>query len=443
MGRRRYKKPPEGQFEAKIERLSHEGRGIASVNGKTTFIAYALPDETVQFEYTATHGQYDEGQCLSVNDSASPMRAIPECPHFSVCGGCSLQHMRADAQREHKQTVLLELIQNQTGVQPTTVLEPLKSESYGYRRKARLGIRHVAKKGLPLFGFRETNGRYLAVIESCKILHPSLGEKVLKVREMLNTLSIKDQIAQCEASLSDDKKILIFRNLKEFSQEDKEVLKGFASEEGFEIYQQPGNESTTQGLDGEAPRKQYYQLPDFDLTLGFMPHDFTQVNFDINAQMVTRAIEELELSPEDTMLDLFCGLGNFSLAAARQAGEVIGVEGSTEMTVRASDNAKLNNIHNTSFYSFDLTQDFKSQAWCREYDKLLIDPPRSGALNIVEQIEHLNAKRIVYISCNPATLARDLAVLINEKGYTLDKAGIMDMFPHTGHVESMAVLSKN
>ncbi|PIQ43747.1 MAG: 23S rRNA (uracil(1939)-C(5))-methyltransferase RlmD [Gammaproteobacteria bacterium CG11_big_fil_rev_8_21_14_0_20_46_22] len=442
MGKRRFKRPPEGTFTTTIERLTHEGRGIATLNGKTTFIAQALPGETVRFQYTATHGQYDEGLCLEVVENTSTDRAIPLCPHFGTCGGCSLQHMSSEAQVAHKQKTLLELIAHQSRVQPKVVLEPLTAPPYHYRRKARLGIRYVAKKGLPLFGFREINGRFLCDIHRCDILDLSLGHTIQATREMLDKLSIKHQIAQCEASLSEDKKILIFRNLEPFSEEDIKVLEAFGQTHDFMVFQQPGNASTIQGLHGEALPKQYYSLPDFDLKLGFMPHNFTQVNFPINQAMVSRAIDELDLNSDDTVLDLFCGLGNFSLAAARHAKHVTGVEGSQEMAERAGENAKLNAIHNTDFHAFDLIQDFQHTPWCKAYDKLIIDPPRSGAEHIVKHIEHFNAAKIVYISCNPATLARDIAMLVNEKGYTLEKAGVMDMFPHTAHVESMAVFSR-
>lgn len=303
-------------------------------------------------------------------------------------------------------------------------------------------MRYVEKKGLPLVGFREVDRRFLCDSKQCEVLHPSLGHKISAAREMLDNISIKNKVAQIEVSITDESKVLIFRNLETFSENDLNVLRDFAKENDFVIYCQPGKQKSIHGLNGGPLENQFYRIDDFDLTMHFSPIDFTQVNFDINQMMVKRAIELLQLTAQDEVLDLFCGLGNFSLAIAHFAKSVVGVEGSDVMTQRASENAASNNITNTHYIISDLCQDFKSANFAKQYDKLLIDPPRSGAMNIVENIEVFNPQRIVYVSCNPATLARDINVLVNSKNYSLENIGVMDMFPHTSHVESITVLSR-
>ena len=350
MARRRYKKPPQGEYEISIDRLSHDGRGIANIDGKTIFIQYALPGEQIKFVYTETHSKYDVGRAIEVMENSHPDRVQAQCPHFGVCGGCSLQHLSNKAQLNLKQTNLLELIENTAHVQAQNILPPLTANSWGYRRKARLGVRYVEKKGLPLVGFREVDGQFLCDSDSCEVLHPSLGKKIQALREMLDTISIKHKVAQIEVSITDESKVLIFRNLEAFSDEDLKILAQFAVAHDFKIYLQPGKQKSIHGLKGEPLENQFYTLPEFDLKMIFSPIDFTQVNFEINQLMVAHAVKLLQLTKQDDVLDLFCGLGNFSLAIARFAKHVVGVEGSEIMAERATENAKGNNIDNTQFF---------------------------------------------------------------------------------------------
>jgi len=442
MGKR--KKIPAGDFTATVDRLNHEGRGIAKINGKTTFIDYALPGETVAFNYTEVRGQFDSGRAISVEQDPSPDRVIPKCPHFGTCGGCSLQHLDSQAQIAHKERVLLDLLKHTGECEPEIVLPPVTAKPFDYRRKARLGIRYIAKKGLPLVGFRENDGRFLTDMNHCDILHPAIGKIISDIREMLDQISIKNQVAQAEVSVSDDYAIIIFRNLEAFSENDIEVLKTFEKKHGLSIYLQPGKPLSIHKLGSdEGLPFQHYSLRSYQITLRFLATDFTQVNQEINEKMIDLAITLLEPQENDQILDLFCGLGNFTLPLARYAKQVTGVEGSAEMVERGKMNATFNELQNVGFYPYDLTQSLSSQPWAKPvYNKLLIDPPRSGAWEVIQQLNSLNPQTILYISCNPATLARDAKALVHEQGYTLKKAGVLDMFPHTRHVESIALFTR-
>lgn len=441
MKHKRHKKLPTGIFSTTIEKLSHEGRGIAHINGKTTFIDNALPGEQVDFEYTYTKSQFDEGKAIQIHQAAAN-RVEPRCPHFTICGGCSMQHLAQDAQIAHKQQTLLNQLQHFGQVQPNEILTPISSENYGYRTKARLGARLVHKKNSVLVGFREKYSNYLAEIDSCVILDERVGTKITALRELIASLSCPAEIAQIEVAMGEENVILIFRHLAPLTEQDHALLLAFANEHHFIIYLQPKGLDSIHVLPGQQTTWLNYHLKKYDLELLFHPTDFTQVNFAINQQMVEKALSLLELKPNDITLDLFCGLGNFTLAIARHCQKVIGVEGSNEMVMRAKMNAEHNNIHNTEFYAADLTQDVTQQTWIKTpFNKLLIDPPRSGAQEIIEKLPFAQIERIVYVSCNPATLARDTALLIKQ-GYRLEKAGILDMFPHTTHVESIALFKR-
>lgn len=444
MGRRRgrAKKIPQELITANIDNFSHDGAGIARIEGKTTFVQGALPNETVQFKYTDIKNQYDKGVCVSVL-SPSPLRAKPKCQYYDICGGCSLQHLNTDAQIEMKQSELLEHLKHLGKTSPLHILPPLTAATWGYRHKARLSVRYVNKKNKMLVGFREKlSGRFIADIERCEILYPAVGDLISELKVFLETLSNHKEIAQCEVAVGKGKTALILRHLSPFQQTDLTALKSFAKLHEIKWFLQSGGPDTIKPLEGNDMYLQY-RLPSWDLLFQFKPQDFTQVNPSINEKMVNLAIELLSPDPSDKILDLFCGLGNFSLPLAKRCAEVVGVEGSEEMTERACMNAALNQIHNTAFFAADLFKSIEGFAWAKQhYDKLLLDPPRAGAKEICEQIERFGARRIVYVSCAPQTLARDTEILVHQKGYTLIKAGVMDMFPHTAHVESIALFEK-
>lgn len=446
MRRRRHSAPvPSTPEIITVEKLSHEGRGIAQQSdGKVLFLDNALPGETVEFIYTKKHSRYSEGEVSQIIQ-ASPERVEPPCSHFMLCGGCSLQHMDSATQLALKQRTVLEQLAHFGQTVPETILPPLSVGTIGYRRKARLGVRFVEKKERLLIGFREKQGRYLADISSCKVLDSRVGELITPLIALLSSLTVVREIAQIEVAIGDNQVALILRNLQPLSEEDEKTLLHFAHEHQITFYLQPsGVESTYLLAPEENGTELLYTLPDFGLTLYFSVHDFTQVNQEINKKMVKLAVDLLTITPEDKVLDLFCGLGNFSLPLATQAGHVTGVEGDEKMVERASSNAHRNNITNASFFAADLFKPLESHAWANErYTKILLDPPRSGALEIVSVIEKWSPDRIVYVSCNPATLARDAGILVGEQGYKLTQLGIIDMFPHTTHVESIALFEKN
>lgn len=444
MSRRRSKRRilPDTPVMASIEQLAHDGTGVARIEGKTTFIQGALPDETVQFKYTEMKNQYDKGLCIEVM-TPSPLRVKPKCHYYDICGGCSLQHLKIEEQIAAKEVQLLNHLKHTGKTTPKSILPPLTGKSWGYRHKARLSVKYVIKKEKVLVGFRERlSGRFIADIEQCEVLHPAVGLLIHDLKQMIATLSNYQDIAQCEVAIGDNQNALILRHLSTLTDSDLAILGEFGKTHCIKWYLQSGGPDTVKPLDGDEAFLTY-DLPDWGLTMSFKPTDFTQVNPSINAKMVSLALDLLDLTKEDRVLDLFCGLGNFSLPIASQSKEVIGVEGSDDMVERARMNAHLNQLDNTQFFSADLFKSLEAFEWANQtYDKVLLDPPRAGALELCQKIERFQAKRIVYVSCSPQTLARDSDVLVNEKGYTLLKAGVMDMFPHTSHVESIALFEK-
>ncbi|MCF6808512.1 23S rRNA (uracil(1939)-C(5))-methyltransferase RlmD [Thiotrichales bacterium 19S9-12] len=434
---------PEGLFEARIDRLSHEGRGIAQVNGKTTFIDYALPNETVMFKYEGIHSKYDEGLAVEV-ENPSENRVKPKCPVFGMCGGCSLQHLSSEGQLRLKKETLKSHFEHFGQLAPKTWLDPIINDSpWSYRNKARLGVRYVHKKEKVLVGFRERGGQFLTDMDQCPILHESAEHLLPAMKALVMSLSTYRETPQIEVAIDDHKIALTIRHLQSFTEDDLVKLKSFAEEHQVWLYLQPKGIDTIHLFYPEVIKEESYlsyRIDAFNVEIRFQPNDFTQVNPEINQKMLKHAIDLLDIKSTDHVLDLFCGLGNFSLPIARSAQKVTGVEGDIEMTKRAHENADLNDISNAAFYAANLFETIESAAWANQtYDKILLDPPRAGAQEIVSQIERFKAKRIVYVSCNPATLARDAGILVNEKGYKLLNAGIMDMFPHTSHVESIAV----
>jgi len=441
--RRRRKRLPEEPVEATIESLSDEGRGIAHVDGRAVFVDQALAGERVLFRYTRLTSKIAEGRAVEIIE-ADDSRVLPGCSAFERCGGCSLQHMHSDAQLALKQSTLLKHLGHIGNVEPEQLLEPITGETWGYRSKARLGVRYVAKKDRVLVGFRERGSSFITETQRCEILHPSVGAIISELAETIARLELKRQIPQIEVAVGDDQTVLVFRHLDAMSGHDREILTALAQRRGLTIMLQAGPPDKLEPLWPLEARPLYYDLEDFNVRIEFQPGDFTQVNYGINRQMIGRAIELLQLDSDDRVLDLFSGLGNFTLPIARRCAEVTGVEGSLAMVNKARKNAELNGIENASFSFADLYSDeVRETQWVKQqYSKILLDPPRSGAAGMLEHIKRMNAERIVYVSCHPGTLARDAGVLVNRLGYRLTKAGVMDMFPHTAHVESIAVFER-
>ena len=444
MARRRFrkKKLPDTAVKVTIESLAHDGRGIAHVDGKVVFIDEALPGEVVEFIYTDSRRDYAEGKVDKLL-SRSDVRVEPECPHFGSCGGCSFQHVSDEQQIKIKQGLLEEQFSRIGKVEIPQIWEPLTGPHWGYRRKARMGVKYVAKKGRVLVGFRERRNPFLAEIESCKVMHPSVGEKLMDLSEMIGGLSIKDKIPQIEVAIGDDDCVLAFRVLEPPTIEDKELMRAFGHQHNMSICLQSKGPDTIVPIDGEPEITPTYALPEQGIEFKFKPAMFTQVNYEINKKMVTRVIEALDLNENDNVLDLFCGLGNFTLPMATKAGHVVGVEGDQPLVNHAKENARLNGVENVEFYAADLTKDVSDQAWAKQkFNKIMLDPSRAGASEVLHNLKHWNPELIMYVSCNPSTLARDAGILVNDLGYKLVKAGVMDMFPQTGHVESIALFEK-
>ena len=446
-GRRRKKRLPEEPVEVEITALSNEGRGIAHADERTVFIDQALTGERVLFKYTRLNKNIAEGRTVEVLQS-SDLRVDAKCSAFEMCGGCSLQHMAPEAQVELKQDMLLDQLKH-LKVSPAEVLEPLLGPEYGYRHKARLGVRYVHKKEKVLVGFRERNSSFITETTRCEVLHPSVGEIISELAECINQLEAKRTIPQIEVAVGDNQTVLVFRHLEDLSEADRQLLSDFCQGHSLVCYLQAGKPDDLELLYPQQAEPLYYMLAAAgssakNLKIEFQPSDFIQVNPEINKRMVANAINYLALKSTDTVLDLFSGLGNFSLAMAASCKQVTAVEGSLVMVKKARDNALLNNIGNTEFIYADLySEDILTAPWLKQkYNKILLDPPRSGAAAILPALKKMQAETIVYVSCHPATLARDAAVLVNELGYKLTKAGIMNMFPHTGHVESIAVFEK-
>ena len=438
-------------FIVRIEDLTHEGHGVARREGKAVFVEGALPGEEVRCAYTARRGRHDEARTLEVLTPA-PERVEPRCAHFGICGGCALQHLDPTAQLARKQRWLLDSLTHIGKVQPEQVLEPLTGPIWGYRRRARLGVKDVTKKGRVLVGFRERRGPYLADLRRCEILDERVGGLLEELARLVETLSIRDRLPQIEVAGGDAVMSLNLRVLAPPSEADLAQLRSFGERHGLALYLQPGGVDSVRALDDSpSPPASLppgergvlsYRLAD-GLELEFQPQHFIQINAALNRALVERACELLELGPENRVLDLFCGLGNFTLALARRAREVVGVEGDNGLVEWARHNAARNGIANAAFYAADLAGDLTDQPWIQGgYDRILLDPPRSGALELLPWLATLGARRIVYVSCHPATLARDVGELTQRFGYRLLGAGVLDMFPHTTHVESIAVLAR-
>lgn len=433
---------PNRTANARIDALAHDGRGIAHVEGKAVFIQGALPGEEVSFSYTARHNKHDEAQAQEIIQPGAD-RVEPRCAHFGTCGGCNLQHLNATQQIAFKQDFLLDNLARIGKVRPEQVLAPLTGPHWGYRHKARLGVKYVRKKGRVLVGFRERNSRFLADLRRCEVLHPRVGSLLEQLTKLVEELSIRERVPQIEVAVGDTAVALNFRVLDPPTSADKARLMVFGQEHNMQIYLQPKGPETTHLLWPED-EDLYYRLPNHDLTFEFRPNHFTQVNPEINQKMVDRVVELLELQQTDQVLDLFCGLGNFTLPLARKAREVVGIEADHSLVDWAQYNARRNSIDNVRFFTTDLMDEVATQPWMQEsYHKVLLDPPRLGALEMMPHLAALGAHRVVYVSCHPATLARDAGELVHRFGYRLINAGVMDMFPHTAHVESVALFERS
>jgi 23S rRNA (uracil1939-C5)-methyltransferase len=438
MGRRRKVKAK--TYELDIETLSHEGRGISHFDDKIIFIRGTLPGEKVIASRSLSRAKYEEADVVEILTS-SPDRIEPKCAVYGICGGCSFQHLSSENQIKAKQTWLQNAFMGQAKTEPKAWLDPLQVTSWGYRRKARLGVRYVHKKEKVLVGFRERKSSFITVMDRCEVLHPSLGDNLSVLGEYIGKLSVKSHIPQIEVAIAENDTVLILRHLEPLTSEDEAVLRDCAEQLSITWYTQSGGMNTVKPLDSAVNLS--YSLPEHNIEMVFLPTDFTQVNFELNQKMMSLALSLLELNDEDKVIDLFCGLGNFTLPIARYAHSVVGVEGDGGLIERAKENAERNGIDNASFYKADLFEDVSGFEWFRgqTYNKALIDPARTGAIELVELLPKLGVERLVYVSCNPATLARDTVKLL-ELGYQLEKAGVMDMFPQTAHVESIALFIK-
>jgi 23S rRNA (uracil1939-C5)-methyltransferase len=428
-------------FEARVVDLSHDGRGVAKHEGKTVFIADSLAGERVLARRVLRRRSHDDAVLIQVLEPACG-RVVPRCPHFGTCGGCSLQHLAPAAQLDAKAATLHDSLQRIGRVQVETRWDPIPSPPWAYRRRARLGVRKVDKKGRVLVGFRERRAPLIAQMDSCEVLAGGIGALLPALAELVDGLDIARRVPQIEVAIGDDRSALAFRVLEAPSAADLLRLERFGAEHTVDIWLQPGGLDTLQPLLESTPAPTY-QLDEFDLELAFLPTDFVQINATVNARAVARAVELLAVAPGHRLMDLFCGLGNFSLALARRGAEVRGVEGDAALVERARENARRNGLA-ASFHVANLFEECGDLPWAREKcEALLLDPPRTGAEGALRLVPALSPARIVYVSCHPGTLGRDAGILVHEFGYHLRGAGVMDMFPHTSHVESIALFERN
>jgi len=426
-----------------VESLDLEARGVARREGKVVFIEGALPFEKVSVHTIRSKPSYEVARVVDIHRESSA-RVEPRCPHFGMCGGCVMQHLDATAQVAIKQRALEDSLSHIGAVKPERILPPLHGPTWGYRYRARLSVKWVAKKGTVLVGFHERKSSFVADIKTCYVLPPHVAALLMPLREMVRALSVPDRVPQIEVSVGDKVTALVLRHMTPLTDNDIRVLREFAAQHNIQWWLQSKGPDTVHALEPEHEAQLAYTLPEFGLRMPYRPTDFTQVNHQINRALISRALTLLEVQPTDRVADMFCGLGNFSLPLATQAAEVVGVEGSQALTERAQDAALQAGIHNARFSTLNLFEvDLTWLTGLGHFDRMLIDPPREGAQALSTALAQLpqaaRPKRIVYVSCNPATLARDAAILVTEGGYKLLAAGVVNMFPHTGHVESIAV----
>jgi 23S rRNA (uracil1939-C5)-methyltransferase len=435
-----------------IESLDMEGRGVGHLRnedgtpGKVIFVEGGLPGEVVSYQSFRKKPKWEAATLTEVQRESS-LRVVPKCVYFGTCGGCAMQHLEPSAQVAVKQRVLEDNLWHIGKVRAETMMRPIYGPTWGYRYRARLSVRHVAKKGGMLVGFHERKSSFIADMKTCEILPPHVSAMLVPLRELVASLSIFDRMPQIELAVGEGVTALVLRNMEALTAEDEEKLRAFADQYGVQWWLQPKGPDTVYQF-YPKDTELYYALPEFGVKMPFKPTDFTQVNHQINRVLVARALRLLNAQADERIADLFCGLGNFTLPIATQVREVVGIEGSTTLTERASDNARANGLADkTSFYTRNLfdatTEDFIALG---KFDRMLIDPPREGAFAVCEAIAGLGEarpglkpRRLVYVSCNPATLARDAGYLVHQGGYVLKQAGVVNMFPHTAHVESIAV----
>ena len=438
-----------------VESLDLDAQGVAhDAAGKVVFVEGALPGEEVQVNVHRRKAAWEQGALAALRCESS-QRVAPRCPHFGLhagaCGGCKMQHLHFDAQVAVKQRALEDALWHIGKVKPAQVLRPLVGPAWGYRDRARLSVRHVAKKGGVLVGFHERKSSYVADMRECHVLAPRLAALLLPLRELVGAMAARDRLPQIEVAVGSDITALVLRHLEPLADADRARLRDFAATWGVQWWLQPGGPDTAHPLDdGGTPLA--YRLPEFGLALAFRPTDFTQVNGAVNATLVSKALRLLDVQPHERAIDWFCGLGNFTLALATRARAVLGVEGSAALVERARDNARRNGLAERATFAArnlfemtaaDLAADGTAERW-------LVDPPREGALRLAQCLVELQGQgggwqppaRIVYVSCNPATLARDAGLLVHQGGYALASAGVVNMFPHTAHVESIAVFDR-
>jgi 23S rRNA (uracil1939-C5)-methyltransferase len=424
---------------ATVESLGYDGRGVARLDGKTVFIEGALPGERVLFRYLSRHKNFDSGELVELLET-SPNRVTPPCPHFGTCGGCDLQHLRPEVQIQAKQRILAEQFAHIGKVQPESWLEPITGPALGYRRRARLGARLVPERGGMLIGFRERRKSFLANLDTCLVLEPKIAGLLPELRTLVGGLSCAHRIPQIEVASGDNASALVFRHLLPLVERDEELLRDFGKRHDIQIHLQAHAPDSIVALWPDEPEELYYRLSEFNVEIRFQPTDFVQINSAVNQKMVSQAVRLLELKGDEQVLDLFCGLGNFTLPLARHARRVLGVEADEALIAGARHNARLNDITNTEFMVANLYQKSGPTPWTDfRVDRLLLDPPRGGAIEAIKHLSEPLPSRVVYVSCHPATLARDSEYLVRALGYRLAAAGSMDMFPQTSHVESMAL----
>lgn len=439
MARRRRREPE----TAYIDSVTHDGRGIAALDGKKVFVAGALAGEEVRFIRRKSRRNFDEAELLDVLE-ASPDRIDARCAAFGRCGGCVLQHVTDEQQRAVKFQALQDHLERIGPVTPTSWLEPIVGPTWHYRRRGRLAVKDVSAKGRVLVGFRERHAPYITDMHRCEVLAQPVDAMIDPLSDLIGQLSIRARLPQIEVAVADNGVALVFRVLDTPAAEDTTMLRGFAKRHGVRVYLQSGGLDSIELLYPDAVSEPlYYDLPEFDVRIEFDPVGFVQINREVNERMVSRAIELLAPGSGDRVLDLYCGIGNFSLPLARRSTEVLGVDGDSMLVSAATDNAAKNSLSNVSFRAADLSAITGTEPWLRQgWDRVLLDPARNGAAAVVGRMQSIGAARIVYVSCHPGTLARDAGTLVNEQGYQLEAAGIIDMFPHTAHVESIAVFNK-
>ena len=432
--------PADGNaLEVTIVDLTHDGDGVADLDGRRVFVPDALPGERVEITLRKRRRRLQEAELVRVLEP-SRSRVVPECEYFGRCGGCALQHLAHEAQVQFKQGVVTQALARIARTEPHEWLSPVLRQAWHYRRRARLGVKYVPGKERVLVGFRERAAPYITDMTRCPVLMPPIDGLLGELAEVILASSVRQRLPQIEAAVGDHASALVLRVLDPPSRDDEAAFAAFGARHGIDMYLQRAGPGTAAPLG--TPRTLSYALPDFGLVLQFAPTDFVQVNAAVNAELVATAVALAEIQPTDRVLDLFCGLGNFSLPFARRAREVLGVEGDAGLVARAVHNAALNGIGNARFQVADLMQ--SSWSFLRDHwDIVVLDPPRTGAAEPIAEIGKIAPRRIVYVSCNPGTLARDAQVLIEQHGYRLAKARVFDMFPHTHHIEALALFTRD